>query len=194
MKITAIALAATLAAAPTVAGAQGRTPLPNPTPAPAGQAAATTTAGTQTPAAKTPAVGVAVVDTAGGAVGTIEAINGDLATINSGTNKVPFPLTSMTAGPNGVIIAMTKAQLDASFVETQAKAKAELKTRLVAGTPVFGADGTTQLGTIKAVEPGFVTIGAKRDVRIPEASFALGQTGVVTGVTPEAFKAAAGEQ
>ena len=184
MKFAAIALVFSMAAAPAAVNAQTATPAP----APAATAQATTA-----PAAVSPAAGVAVVDTAGASVGTIEAINGGLATINSGTNKVPFPLTSMTPGPNGVIIAMTKAQLDASFVEQQAKAKAELKTRLAAGTPVFAVDGTTQLGTIKAVEPGFVTIGATRDVRIPEASFALGQTGVVAGVTPEAFKAAAGE-
>ena len=162
-------------------------------------AAAQTTPPTQPTAVRVPvpvapAVGVTVVDTAGAPVGRIESINGGLATIDTGTNKVPFPLTSMTAAPDGPIIAMTKAQLDASFVETQAKAKAELQARLVAGTPVFAVDGTTQLGTIKAVDAGFVTIGATRDERIPVAAFALGQTGVVTGVTPEAFKAAAGER
>ena len=178
MKFSAIALAATMAAAPTTVSAQATAPVP----------------ATTAPTAVVPAAGVAVVDTAGAPVGRIETVNGGLAMINSGTNTVPFPLTSMTPGPNGVIIAMTKMQLDASFVEQQAKAKVELKNRLVAGTQVFAVDGTTQIGTIKAVEPGFVTIGATRDVRIPEASFALGQTGVVAGVTPEAFKSAAGEQ
>ncbi|MES2337417.1 MAG: hypothetical protein V4537_04895 [Pseudomonadota bacterium] len=173
MKFAAIALMTTLAAAPSALHAQGRVPIPAETPA-------------------TLVAGVAVVDTAGASVGTVESVNGPLAVIDTGTHKVSYPVTSITLAPGGAIIALTKAQLDASFVEQRAKAQADLKARLVAGTPVFASDGTTQLGTIKSVDAEFVTIGATRDVRIPIAGFGLAQTGVAIGVTAADFAKAAG--
>jgi len=200
MKRYATALLIGIAAAP-AAGAQtapGRTPMPAPAadaapgtaqqPAPAAQA---TTAPTgQTAAAPTgPTVGATVKDTAGGDVGTIEAINGELAVINTGTNKVSYPLTSFTAAPTGLIIALTKAQLDASFAEQQAKAAGLLTERMVAGTQVFARDGTSQLGTIKAVDAEFVTLTTTsgKDVRLPKGGFATGQTGLIIGMTAAEF-------
>ena len=159
-------------------------------------ALAQTTPTTPAPATQTapqgPAVGVTVKDTAGGEVGKIEAINGELAVINTGTNKVSYPLTAMTATPTGPIIALTKAQLDASFVEQQAKAAAELQTRLAAGTEVFARDGTTKVGTIKAVDAEFVTLTttAGKDVRLPKGGFATGRVGLVIGMTGPEFPAA----
>lgn len=162
-------------------------------------ALAQTAPATPAPAAQTapqgPAVGVTVKDTAGADVGTIEAINADLAVINTGTNKVSYPLNAMTPTPTGPIIALTKAQLDASFAEQQAKAAAELQTRLAAGTEVFARDGSTKVGSIKAVDAEFVTITttAGKDVRLPKGGFATGKTGVLIGLTADEFtKATAG--
>ncbi|MBN2971986.1 hypothetical protein JW805_08150 [Roseomonas aeriglobus] len=181
MTFFATALLLGTAAAP-AALAQTATATPAPaTPAPAAQTAP-----------QGPAVGVTVKDTANGEVGTIEAINGDLAVINTGTNKVSYPLNAMTPTPTGPIIALTKAQLDASFVEQQAKAAAELQTRLTAGTEVFARDGTTKLGTIKAVDAEFVTLTttAGKDVRLPKGGFATGRVGLVIGLTAAEFTAA----
>ncbi|MBM3929037.1 MAG: hypothetical protein FJ335_11365, partial [Sphingomonadales bacterium] len=122
MKFIATALLLGTAAAP---AALAQTAPATPAPAPAAQTAP-----------QGPAVGVTVKDTAGADVGTIEAINGDLAVINTGTNKVSYPLNAMTPTPTGPIIALTRAELDASFAEQQAKAAAELQTRLAAGTEV----------------------------------------------------------
>lgn len=159
-------------------------------------ALAQTAPATPAPAAQTapkgPAVGVMVKDTAGADVGTIESIDGELALVNTGTNKVRYPLNAMTATPTGPIIALTKAQLDASYAEQQAKAAAELQTRLAAGTEVFARDGSTKLGTIKAVDAEFVTLTttAGKDVRLPKGGFATGKVGLVIGMTAPEFTAA----
>lgn len=180
MKFAAITLLAGFATVP--ATAQTRTPLPTPAQAPADPVQA-------------PAAGVAVLDTQGASVGTIESVAGELAVVDTGTNKVRYPTTSMTPGPKGVIIALTKAQLDASFVEQQAKAKAELQTRLAAGTQVFASDGTTQIATIKSVDAEFVTMTASNgsDLKVPVSGFATGRTGVVVGLSAaDVAKATAG--
>lgn len=178
MKFIATALLLGTAAAP---AALAQTAPATPAPAPVAQTAP-----------QGPAVGVTVKDTAGADVGTIEAINGDLAVINTGTNKVSYPLNAMTPTPTGPIIALTRAELDASFAEQQAKAAAELQTRLAAGTEVFARDGTTKLGTIKAVDAEFVTLTttAGKDVRLPRGGFATGRTGLVIGMTAPEFTAA----
>ena len=176
MKLVAIALLTGIVSVPVTAHAQSRTPIPN-------------------PVLQTPAAGVAVLDTAGAPVGTIESVTGDLAVINTGTNKVSYPVASMTPAANGAIIALTKAQLDASFVEQQAKAKADLQARMVAGTAVFANDGTTQIAVIKSVGAEFVTVTAPngKDANGPVSGFALGRTGVVTGISVADFaKATAG--
>lgn len=174
MKFAAIALMASMATMPVAAHAQGRVPMPNPV--------------------QTPAVGGAVVDTTGASVGTIASLTADTAVIDTGTNKVSYPVASMTPGPNGAIIALTKTQLDASFVEQQAKAKADLQARFVAGTPVFASDGTTQIATIKSADAQFVTVTATSgaDVKLPVAGFAAGQTGVVIGLSAADFAKATG--
>lgn len=184
MKLLTLALLAT-AATPALAQTTPTTPAPTTpaqnTPAPSAGA----------PVA--PAVGVTVVDTQGGQVGTIEAINGDLATINTGTNKVGFPVASMTAGPNGPIVAVTKAQLDASFAEQVAKGQAILAQKLVAGTPVKTLNGAMTAGTVKAADGEFVTLttSAGKDVRLPKSGFSLdAQQNVIIGLTAEQFNAA----
>lgn len=181
MTFFATALLLGTAAAP--AALAQTAPAPATTPAPAAAPAQ---------AAQGPTVGATIKDTAGGTVGTIESINGEMAIINTGTNKVGYPLNAMTATPSGPIIAMTKVQLDASFAEQQAKAAADLQTRMTAGTQVFARDGATQLGTIKAVDAEFVTLTttAGKDVRLPRGGFATGKTGLVIGMTAAEFTSA----
>ncbi|URW76583.1 hypothetical protein M9980_05055 [Sphingomonas donggukensis] len=142
-----------------------------------------------TPAA--PAVGATVVDTTGATVGTIESISGAVAVINTGSAKVGYPLASMTPGPKGPIIALTKAALEASYAEQAAKAQADLQAKLVAGTAVRSLNGGTQVGTIKTADAEFVTLTtAKGDVRLPKSGFSLDAQGVIIGMTAEQFNAA----
>jgi len=105
------------------------TSLPTPTPD-TGQAADQMTPGTQatTPGAQanaqagatTPATaadlqtGATVHDTQGGTVGTIESADASGAVVNTGTARARLPLTSFARNDSGLVISLTKAQLEAA--------------------------------------------------------------------------------
>lgn len=109
------------------------TSLPTPTPD-TGQAADQMTPGTQvTPpgaqanaqanvqaAATAPATaadlrsGATVRDTQGGTVGTIESADASGAVVNTGAARARLPLTSFARNDSGLVISMTKAQLEAA--------------------------------------------------------------------------------
>jgi len=144
-----------------------------------------------TPVAAPPTAGATVYDPAGGVVGTIASITGDMAVIDTGTNKIGYPMASIGTGANGPTIALTKVALDASYAEQKAKAAAELTAKLAPGTAVRSRNGSATVGTIKAVDAEFVTLtAANGDVRLPKSSFSLDQLGVIIGFTAEEFAAA----
>lgn len=58
--------------------------------------------------------GAAVSDTAGAKVGTVEAVEGDYATIATANSKVRLPLSAFAKGAHGPVIAMSAAELDAA--------------------------------------------------------------------------------
>jgi septal ring-binding cell division protein DamX len=66
--------------------------------------------------AATPAdvkAGVAVLDTSGGVVGKIESVSAQGAVIATGKSRVQVPLTSFAKNDKGLVISLSKAQLDA---------------------------------------------------------------------------------
>ena len=58
--------------------------------------------------------GLAVVDTQGGAVGTIESVDAEGAVVATGEVRAKLPLTSFGKNNLGLVISMTKAQLEAA--------------------------------------------------------------------------------
>jgi hypothetical protein len=60
------------------------------------------------------AAGATVSDPQGGAVGTVAAVQGDLITVQTANSKANLPKTAFAQGPNGLVIGMTAAQLDAA--------------------------------------------------------------------------------
>jgi Cu/Zn superoxide dismutase len=58
--------------------------------------------------------GAEVTDTAGAKVGTIEAVEGEFATIATTNCKVRLPISAFAKGANGPVIAMSAAELDAA--------------------------------------------------------------------------------
>jgi hypothetical protein len=67
--------------------------------------------------AKTPeiAVGAAISGPAGASVGTVEAVNGDQITVATASGaKAVLPKQGFAQGPNGLVIGMTAAQLEAA--------------------------------------------------------------------------------
>ena len=58
--------------------------------------------------------GAAVKDTAGGSVGTIKSIEGEFALLDTSAVQVKLPLTAFAASGDGVVVSMTKAQIEAA--------------------------------------------------------------------------------
>jgi preprotein translocase subunit YajC len=59
-------------------------------------------------------IGAVVNDTAGGKVGSVESISGDQVTVATANAKAALPKNAFAQGPNGLVIAMTAAQLEAA--------------------------------------------------------------------------------
>lgn len=145
------------------------------------------------PAAQAPSLapGATVYDPAGGVVGTIESVVGDIVVVSTGSNKVSLAKNVFGTGPKGPIVATTKAQLDAAAAQAAGNAAVALKTKLVPGAPIHGASGSV-VGTVKAVVDKFVDLDTpKGAVRLPMTAFTVGTAGeIVIGMTAEQFDAA----
>lgn len=169
------------AATPLAANAQDTQP-----PAPAAPA----TAAAAPAAGAAPTVGATIYDAQGGTVGTVASTDGTNAVVDTGTVKAAIPLSSFGKGPNGPVLAMTKAELEAAAGQGAAQAAQSFQSQLTTGATVYGVAGTS-LGTIKAVEAEFVTLTtAKGDARLPIGSFGPGPKGVTIGMTAAQLDAA----
>jgi hypothetical protein len=58
--------------------------------------------------------GATVNDTKGNPVGKIESVSADAAVVSTGTARAEIPLTSFARNEQGLVIAMTKAELEAA--------------------------------------------------------------------------------
>lgn len=89
---------------------------------PSGQATAQGQA--EQPTAATAAdvkAGVSVYDQKGGLVGKVESVSGKGAVVSTGTVKASIPVSSFAKGEKGLVISMSKAEIDAAAKETTAK-------------------------------------------------------------------------
>lgn len=98
-------------------------PPPAATPPAAAAAPAEASAQAQTPAQAAPvgpatqadfAAGAQVRDQAGGVVGTIESADSTGAVVSTGTVRAKLPLASFGRGGQGLIVSVTRAQLEAA--------------------------------------------------------------------------------
>ena len=58
--------------------------------------------------------GASIHDQSGGVVGKIDSVSAKGAVLDTGTVKVTIPLSSIAKGDNGLVISMTKAEIDAA--------------------------------------------------------------------------------
>lgn len=155
---------------------------------PTAPAAATAPAATAT---ANVTAGAAVNDTKGGTVGTIASVSGDLAVIDTGSVKASVPVASFAKGDNGLLLGMTKAELEAAAQGASADQKAKFLASLTTGTAVTDQNGAA-VGTIEAVEGDMVTIATPNaKAKLPKASLAQGPKGPVIGMTQAQLEAAA---
>lgn len=148
-----------------------------------------TTATAEAPAtAATPTVGATVYDVNGAEVGKIKSVNAPNFVIDTGKNSATLALTALGTGPKGPVLGMTKVELDAAAEKAKATAKAELEAAIVADAPVFASDGTTQLGKVTEVTAtDFVLDAGTTRVKLPKTSVAKGASGLMIGMTAQAF-------
>ena len=132
------------------------------------------------------AAGTQVVDTSGGAVGTVVRVDGDNVVIKTDKHEVALPKTSFTPHEGKLLFGMTQAQLNAATEKSLAEAAAAIAP----GATVKGSGGAV-LGTIDAVDTEFVTIKLQSGnlVRIPRSGVAAGTGDVVIGLTAEELEA-----
>lgn len=152
------------------------------------EATATAEATTAAPAAATPAVGTVVYDAAGAEVGKIKSVNAPNFVIDTGKNTATLALTALGTGPKGPVLGMTKVELDAAAEKAAAAAKADTAAAIVVDAPVYASDGTTQLGKVAEVtDTEFVLDAGTVRVKLPKTSVAKGASGLMIGMTAQAF-------
>lgn len=187
---TGLMLGAATAMVPALAFAQTTAPS-----AAAGTAPPAATSSATTPTSTTLATGAKVLDTSGAAVGTIESIDGDFVVLATSKSKVRLPKTSFAMGPNGPVIAMTAAQIDAAVAQAAPSPQASVdKPTVTQGATVSDMQGGS-VGTISAVDAQFATVqltsGGK--VRLPINAFGAGSNGGLRiAMTAQQLSAAAG--
>ena len=132
--------------------------------------------------------GMQVVDTSGGAVGTVVRVDGENVVIKTDKHEVALPKTSFTAHEGRLLFGMTQAQLNAATEKSLAEAAAAIAP----GATVKGSGGSV-VGTIDAVDTETVTIKLASGslVRVPKTGVAAGNGEVVVGLTAQELEAGA---
>src|SRR5690242_11414031 len=93
------------------------------------QSSTTTATTTTNAAANKPATaadvkaGVSVYDQNGGLVGKVDSVSSKGAVVNTGTVKAAIPVSSFAKNDKGLVIAMTKADIDAAAKKSAPKPK-----------------------------------------------------------------------
>jgi ribosomal protein S1 len=124
-------------------------------------------------------------------VGTITKIVGDNIVVNTGKHEVTLSKGAFAKWPKGLVIAMTRDQLDAAFEQAAAKNEAALATALIEGAEARSLNGTVVLGTVKEVADDFVVMTTSNgEVRIPRTAFVMRPAGLTIGLTAEQFNQA----
>lgn len=135
------------------------------------------------------APGMAVVDTSGGAVGTVVAVKGDLLTVKTDKYETTIGIGSVTPDRGKVLIGMTQAELNAAIEQSVALAAA----KFAPGAIVKGTGGAV-IGTVESIEADFATVKLEtgESVRIPRSGMAPHDDGLVVGLTLDQLKAQLG--
>lgn len=103
------------------------------------------------------AVGATVYAPDGSEVGTIESMPGGNVVLFTGNNRATLPASALGMNETGLLIGMTKAQLDAAVEAAEAKANAAIDAALVPDAQIMSKDGVA-IGSIQKVEGDNVTI------------------------------------
>lgn len=134
-----------------------------------------------------PAVGMQVVDTKGGAVGTVEALKGDNVLVKTDKHEALLPKNSFAVSDGQLYFAMTQAELDAEIEKHVAAAQASV----AAGATVKGLSGI-ELGKIDSVSDDalVIALSSGNKVELNKSGVRGNADGSVTiGLTAEQLEA-----
>jgi preprotein translocase subunit YajC len=134
--------------------------------------------------------GAAVSDAKGGAVGTIASVTGDVAVIDTGVVKASVPTSAFAQSDKGLLIGMTKAELEAAAQGAAQQQQQQFLASLAPGAAVTDQNGGA-VGTIEAIEGDMVTIATPNaKAKLPKTAIAQGPNGPVIGMTQAQLEAA----
>jgi hypothetical protein len=123
--------------------------------------------------------GAIVKDPQGGEVGTIASVEGDQVVLRTDRHQARIPASAINAGPNGLVINITRDALNARIDETLAQAQ----QAIIVGAVVHDSAGAV-VGPIEAVDAQTVTIRiGERQIQIRKAAVGGGPNGLTIGTT-----------
>lgn len=108
------------------------------------------------------AEGAVVTGPEGNTVGTVVAVEGGNAVIDTGKHKIPLPVSMYVEGDTGLTLPASKAMLDGMIDQQIAAAAAQLDAALVVGASAMDASNAP-LGTITVIEGDEITIARGGD-------------------------------
>jgi hypothetical protein len=102
---------------------------------PSGQTTANrqATVATQAATAADVKAGVSVYDSKGGLIGKIDSVAGTDAVVDTGTTRSKIPISSFAKNDKGLVMSMTKADLDAAAKKAAPKADKSAKPQKTPG-------------------------------------------------------------
>ena len=119
-------------------------------------------------------VGAKIFGPDGAEVGTIEKVEGENVTVDTGNLTAALPASSFGTSDKGPTLGWNKADLEAAINSANAEANAQLDASIVAGNDVYSADSVL-LGKIKeSAEDGSVIVElASGPVALPRDQMAM---------------------
>lgn len=153
-------------------------------------AVAQETAPAAAPAKANVTAGATVMDAKGGAVGTVASVSGEVAVIDTGTVKASVPTSAFAQSDKGLLIGMTKTELEAAAQGAAQQQQQQFLASLTPGTAVTDQNGGA-VGTIESVEGDMVTIATPNaKAKLPKSAIAQGPNGPIIGMTQAQLEAA----
>lgn len=96
-------------------------------------------------------VGATVYGPDGAEVGTIESLPAGNAVVFTGTQRATLPAEAFGKNENGLLISMTKAQLEEAVSAAEAQASTAMTSALVADAEIKSSDGVV-VGSVQKVD------------------------------------------
>lgn len=132
-------------------------------------------------------VGMQVVDSSGGAVGTVTAIQGDNVQVRTDKHDALLPKASFTAANGKLQFGMTQAQLDSKIEQASAASQ-----KSIAADAVVNGSAGSAVGKIDSVLEGnaTITLSSGKKIQMPISGLRGNPDGTVSiGYTAEQLDA-----